>query len=318
MANSLYGYVIGPIRIGCVMQGFGGAHLIHSDAASESASGSGDDVEVFPTPDRGLLRVLRIEDGIEVNDKNSVRGNKLHWIICAILSKFPKRKFKGLNKYISQFEELEDWSLIDLDGVTQAIQRVVRYGGVYEDYITTLYAIWDGAATISDAAADIGINPDQWTQIIVAQGEIREINRVHNGVINSNHFKNETSKSAREEILDAHKRRLHNAKSLLLRLMTLNSIDLNPEINGDLDDFLEDISAGKRLCRRFKRAFYNALARECLRTLKEDPLKIYGNDANHIIYNMKKVCFSSIGEIKVGNKVYRVTDHSVITEDAKL
>lgn len=300
------------------MQGFGGVHFFHSEATSESISGSCDGVEVFPSPDRGLLRVTNVIDGIEVNDKDSVRGNKLYWIICAIISKFPKRKFKGLNKYLSQFETMEDRSDFDLDGATQAIQRVVRYGGVYEDYITSLYAVWDGAATISDAAADIGITPSQWTQIIVAQGEIRELNRVHNGIINSDNFKYKTSRAEREEILEAHKNLLHNTKSLLLRLMTLSSIDINPEINADLDDYLEEIEAGKRLCRRLKRGFYNALARECIRTLKEDPLKIYGNEANHIIYNMKKVSFSSIGEIKIGNKVYRVTDYSVITDDAKL
>lgn len=154
--------------------------------------------------------------------------------------------------------------------------------------------------------------------MIVAQGELRELNRIHNGVINSDDFKYKTSKWDREIILNAHKKRVQNAKCLLLRLMTLSSTDLNPEINADLDDYLEDISAGKRLCRRLKRGFYNALARECIRTLKEDPLKVFGNDANHIIYNMKKVSFSSIGEIKIGNKVYRVTDHSVITEDAQL
>lgn len=105
---------------------------------------------------------------------------------------------------------------------------------------------------------------------------------------------------------------------LLLSLMTLNSSYINPEINADLDDLLEDNNCGKRLSRRLKRGYYNALARECLRTYKADPLEIYGKDADVVMSNISKVPFSTIGELKIGDKIYRISeDETVNIKDSK-
>jgi hypothetical protein len=81
---------------------------------------------------------------------------------------------------------------------------------------------------------------------------------------------------------------------------------INPEINADLDDLIESHDLGKRVARGLKRSYFNALARKCLRELQVDPLKVFGEEAENIIANMKKVAFSDIGELKVGNKLYRV------------
>jgi hypothetical protein len=97
--------------------------------------------------------------------------------------------------------------------------------------------------------------------------------------------------------------------------MTLNSTDINPEINADFDDLIESNVVGKRLTRRLKRAYYNALARKCIKELSVDPLKVFGVEADRIIYNMSKADFSEIGEIKLGNKIYRVTEYDQIVSD---
>lgn len=85
------------------------------------------------------------------------------------------------------------------------------------------------------------------------QGNIREINRKHNIVLNSDDFKNNMSKVERNKVLDEHKRLIECTKPLLLRLLTLNHNDLNPELNADLDDLFEDLGVGKRIQRRVKR-----------------------------------------------------------------
>lgn len=110
----------------------------------------------------------------------------------------------------------------------------------------------------------------------------------------------------------SHRDKIKSMTPLLLSLMTLNSSFLNPEINADLDDFLEDNDCGKRLSRRLKRSYYNALARECLRTLEGDPLKIYGKDSSIIMSNISKVPFATIGELKIGNKIYRINDNETV------
>lgn len=104
-------------------------------------------------------------------------------------------------------------------------------------------------------------------------------------------------------------------KPLLLILMTLNNSYLNPEINADLDDFLVENNCGQRLSRRIKRGYYNAFSKGCLNDTNVDPLKVFGADARNIIFNAKKVPFDAIGEIKIGNKIYRInTDNSIITD----
>lgn len=107
-------------------------------------------------------------------------------------------------------------------------------------------------------------------------------------------------------------------KSLLLKLMSLNSGDLNPELNADIDDFLVDNDCSKRVSRRIKRGYYNALARECLKGIEVDPLNVFGEKASHVIYNMSKVSFSEIGEFKIGNKIFRVRENAVDTRNSTL
>jgi len=101
--------------------------------------------------------------------------------------------------------------------------------------------------------------------------------------------------------------------------MTLTASDINPELNADIDDFLVENECGKRLSRRIKRAYFNALARDYLKISEVDPLKVFGSESDNILKNMKKVNFSSIGQLKIGDKIYHINaNDSVITEEAKL
>lgn len=295
---------------------------LRSCSYSSVVSGGGNvasKVSEISAPSRELLRVIDVIDGVETNDRNAVRRNKLRWIVTNVMEKFPNRKFKGLHKSLKILNS--DCALTDGDFsvVMGSIQRVIGYGGVYEDFIMSLFAVWDGAASVSDAAADIGITPEQWSSIIIVQGKIRDVNRAHNLVLNSHKFKYELSRSGREAIILEHKAKIKSMQPLLLLLMTLNHSNLNPEINADLDDFIEENNCGKRLCRRLKRAYYNALARECLKNLEIDPLNTFGSASDDIVYNIKKVPFSAIGELKIGDKIYRINENQEIgTKDSKI
>lgn len=276
-------------------------------------------IESTPIPDRKLLRHLIMADGVQINKRNIVQRNKLLWVSEQIIWNFPNRKFKGIIKEQNRVKQINDPRAEDLSGLMQAIQRVIGYGGQYKNFILTLFAVWDGAATVSDSAADIGVTPSQWSQVITIQGEIREINRRHNILISSDSFKNNMSKVERSTILYEHKALIERTKPLLLRLLTLNSSDLNPELNADLDDLFEDLGIGTRVQRRVKRGWYNALARRCLKDIDVDPLNVFGSEATYIINNMKKVDFHEIGELKIGNKVYRIKeDNTLFTGDSKI
>lgn len=254
-----------------------------------------------------------------MNNRNIVLKNKLSWIAEQIISNFPNRKFKGIIKEYHRVAKIDDPKPEDLSGLMQAIQRVVGYGGQYKDFILTLFAVWDGAATVSDSASDIGVSPSQWSQLIIVQNKIREFNRRHNIILNSDTFRNNLSKIERDKILNDHKQLIESSKPLLLRLLSLTSGDINPELNADLDDLLEDLSVGKRIQRRIKRGWYNALARRCLHDIDVDPLNIFGSKATHILLNMRKVDFCEIGELKIGNKIYRINeDDTLFVRDCKI
>jgi hypothetical protein len=138
-------------------------------------------------------------------------------------------------------------------------------------------------------------------------------------VLNSDDFKNNMTRTDRELVIIQHHQLIQSKKSLLLRLLTLNSTELNPEFNADLDDLFEDLSVGKRVQRRIRRGWYNALARRCLQDIDVDPLNVFGDDASQIINNMHKVSFSEIGELRVGNKIYRIRDDDTLGyEEPKL
>lgn len=77
------------------------------------------------------------------------------------MEKFPNRNFKGIHKQVVKFKDDCEFGEVELTALMEAIQRVVRYGGEYENFILGLFAIWDGSASISDSAADIGVTPDQ-------------------------------------------------------------------------------------------------------------------------------------------------------------
>jgi len=138
-------------------------------------------------------------------------------------------------------------------------------------------------------------------------------------MLNSLEFKNKKTREERLSIIEEHEIQVSEKRSLLLKLLCLNSSDINPEINADIDDWFEEHEFSKRVCRRLRRSYYNALARECLSTIKVDPLMTFGNDSTKIIFNMEKLPFESIGEVKIGNKIYRVRgDLDVDISESKL
>lgn len=151
------------------------------------------------------------------------------------------------------------------------------------------------------------------------QGKIRKINQAHNLVLNSDKFRFDTNRRDRNLIVSNHKESVENMKPLLLKLITLNANYLNSEINADVDDFLESNDVGKRVSRRFRRGYYNALAKNYLTNCTIDPLRVCGAEANHVLKNLEKVDFSRIGEIKVGNKIFRVSpEDDVVMDDSIL
>lgn len=316
MAIRQYGFKLGQRGTGRVMRG---PVIVRSFCTSDMATqndGSATKLEIFPTPCRTILRAVEIVDGVEINNRNAVKRNKLHWICWHVIERFPNRKFRGLHKCLETLNKRTEVDDSQFSVIMQYIQKVVRFGGSYEEYILSLFSIWDGAATISDAAADIGIKPSQWTQVVTIQGQIRKLNQAHNEVLNSERFRRLSTRVEREAIVSKHAKAIEDIKPLLLKLMTLKASNINPEYNADLDDFIEENEVGKRLARRIKRGYFNALARECLRSMEGDPLKIFGKEADSILHNMAKVKFSSIGEIKIGNKIHRINVDDVVVTDA--
>jgi hypothetical protein len=145
------------------------------------------------------------------------------------------------------------------------------------------------------------------------------MNQKHNKLLNSDNFKFGLGKRERDLRIAAHSNELHRIKPLLLRLMTLTSSDINPELNADLDDFLSENECGKRLSRRIRRAYFNALSRNYLKICEVNPLKIFGSEADVVLKSIKKVSFSSIGQLKIGDKIYQINaNDSVIAEEANL
>jgi len=123
----------------------------------------------------------------------------------------------------------------------------------------------------------------------MAQGRIRALNQKHNNTLNSDEFKYHKTRAERDEITRVHRIRIEGEKSLILMLLSLNADMIDPEINADIDDFLVRNNAGKRLSRRLRRAYYNAMARECLNSIDVDPLRTFGSDSKTILKGMKSV-----------------------------
>jgi len=128
--------------VGCVMQNRVTSRRFSSGSEDNKASDDESMVLEIPIPDRQLLRHLVVVDGVESNDKDVVKRNKLIWMISSIIDRFPKRKFLGLRQCLSY---LVDEGLIELSGsqfsrAYESISRVQRYGGEYQDFVDALYS----------------------------------------------------------------------------------------------------------------------------------------------------------------------------------
>jgi hypothetical protein len=100
------------------------------------------EVEVieYPTPQRELLTAIVVEDGETYSDKETVKYNKMEWIINNIISRFPQRRFTGLQRALAIIEEARAVKGAPFDGVMTAIQRVQAYGGAYNTWVNGLFA----------------------------------------------------------------------------------------------------------------------------------------------------------------------------------
>jgi hypothetical protein len=132
---------IGRNRVGCVMQN---SILTRKFCSGENTQVCKDKVTVLeiPVPDRNLLRCPVSVDGVIVNDNNAVRRNKGNWIANATLERFPSRKFVGLSKALKKVNEASNSSELEkaLVDLYVAIQKVASYGGLYEEFINSLFS----------------------------------------------------------------------------------------------------------------------------------------------------------------------------------
>jgi hypothetical protein len=81
------------------------------------------EVVKFPAPDRSLLKVITVIDGVEVNDRDAVLRNKLLWIVDCLKTRFPQRKMVGVKK-AEKILYAEQYSREDLDRAARLIQKV--------------------------------------------------------------------------------------------------------------------------------------------------------------------------------------------------
>lgn len=119
---------------------------------------------------------------------------------------------------------------------------------------------------------------------------IKKLNLAHSEFVKSDEFTLHMSKSDREKRLAEHKQAIMNKRSLLGRLLVLNNNDLNADVNADIDDFLESNGLGKRVSRRLRKAYYIALAKQCLSSHVGDPLEVYGSDAESVLAGIQSIC----------------------------
>ena len=139
-ANSNLISSFGHKGVGCVVQNSGITRCFSSGFTDSQSSGSAKGIDIIPVPGRDLLRVSNMIDGVEVTNRNAIRCNKLHWIISNIMEKFINRKFKGLQKSLTILETC-NVETIDFSAVMQSIQRVVSFGGLYESFTLSLFAV---------------------------------------------------------------------------------------------------------------------------------------------------------------------------------
>jgi len=272
----------------------------------------------FPAPDRSLLKVITVIDGVEVNDRDAVLRNKLLWIVDCLKTRFPQRKMVGVKK-AEKILYAEQYSREDLDRAARLIQKVRSWGGAYAMYMDTLYGAWDDAASVSDSAADIGLTGEQWSRVMFEMQKIKKLNSEHSEVVKGQLFKIHSSRHDREKIIDTHKQTILQCKSLLSRLLTLSGNDLNADVNADVDDTLEGWDVGKRLSRRLRKAYYICLAKEFLKGFTGDPLDVFGEEATNHLLGIKSVSWSNITRFRVGNKYYEVSkSEEVVSKEAKL
>jgi len=154
---------------------------------------------------------------------------------------------------------------------------------------------------------------------MIEMSVIKKHNLNHSEKVKSEEFQRRMSKDERDEYLKQHVTKINNLKSLLGRLLVLSGKDLNADVNADIDDVLEIWDIGKRLTRRLRKAYYVALAKRYLKEFKDDPLKLFGNEADKELKKIRTIDWAEVKRFRVGNKYYAVNNNNeVVTKEAKL